>query len=504
MLNKIKKIVLPMLDTLGEALTQYLEEPSQELLDGIASFMNAIDMQVRDESHDAVVASQLLKESLKDPKLPELEQLFNKYCSVIEELPVQYKAVFLPYYDNTWDSLASVYDAFAADPVFVTEIVIIPIRRNTPTGWKMVYEDYLTPKGIPNTHFSNYSFDNDLPDVVFYNNPYDGVNIEKFQSQNIKPYAGCMVYVPYFLYQHMFQGKEILKKSVEQHAQLSGHDNADVFIVQGKSFLKTFARRSRNGKKMVELGNPKTDNIYKHMHNYPRYPEWDKATDGKTVFMLNTHYASAIAGDVFISPLLDFFEQNDDLALIWRPHPQSFLMLDKDNRSESFLKWQGYLDRVNNHERMILDRTSSSLSAIMYSDALLSYESSIVAESIFADKPVFLLTPEPRERMSNEAWANSTVEEHMKKFEKIREYDIKNLYLFSAVSYLRLEQIIPKEEVTFAYWTDVLIPGFIRDISNGIDKKKTLRGLFREQLFVNTDGTCGQKIHDYIVSLIEQ
>lgn len=506
MLNKIKKNIIPMLDTLGNALTQYLAQPVDELFSGISQFIDAINMPLKSESDDAIALSKQLKASLKNPVISEIERLYNEYCTIIEDIPVQYKAVFLPYYDNTWDSLASVYEAFAADPMFVTEIVIIPIRRNTLTGWKMVYEDHLTPKGIPNTHFSNYSFENDLPDFVFYNNPYDGVNIEKFQTQNIKPFVGCMVYVPYFLYQHVFHDKAGLMKEIEQYTQLPGHDNSDVFIVQGKSFIKTFAHRSRNGKKMVSLGNPKTDNIYRHMQDYPRYPKWDKATEGKTIFLLNTHYSAVAKWNNLsvIKYLFAFFQQNDDLVLIWRPHPQSFLMFNESDRSADHLEWQRYLELASNHERIILDRTASNVSAIMYSDAVISHSSSVVAESIFADKPVFLWGFSPSEDMQPEKWDNIDVESYMKKLERIRKYDTKNLSLFSAVCYMGLNHIMPKEEITPVNIAKDSLSEFINDIRNGNDIKKELRSLFREQLFVNRDGTCGQKIHDYIVGLIKE
>ncbi len=95
--------------------------------------------------------------------------------------------------------MKSVYEMFSNDPLFETEVVIIPIMRNTNVGVKFIWEDYLTPSGTPNTHYDIYSFEEDMPDIVFYNQPYDGVNIPKFQSQNIRKYTDCMVYIPYGL-----------------------------------------------------------------------------------------------------------------------------------------------------------------------------------------------------------------------------------------------------------------------------------------------------------------
>jgi len=138
----------------------------------------------------------------------------------------------------------------------------------------------------------------------------------------------------------------------------------------------------------------------------------------------------------------------------------------------------------------------------MYSDAVLSHNSSVVVESIFADKPVFLLELNPREVIHPHIWIDMTVEEYFEKMNLVRKYDLKNLFLFSAVCYLGWEQVMPKEEYTLENQAKSTMLKFVEDIRNGIDSKKELRGIFREQSFVNLDGTCGQKIHDYIVKQI--
>ena len=502
MLKKIQNRILPMLDTLGEAIGQYLALPSDGMLDDIALFIDAITAPLKDESSDIVSLSEKLMTSLLSPAHDTVEPVYVDFCETVVALPTQYKVVFLPYYDNTWDSLKSVYEAFTADPMFVTEIVIIPIKRNTPTGDKHVYNDYLTPQGIPNTHYDKYDFEIDKPDVVFYNQPYDGVNYPKFQSHNIKPHAGLMVYVPYYLFRRGPINTAEEQRFLDSHTQLPGHNNADIIVAQGQSFYKSYANRSKNGKKLVVLGNPKCDNIYRNMQDYPRYPEWDQATEGRTVFLLNTHYTTVTDGTYrrFMPYLLDVIEQNEDAALIWRPHPQSFLMFGEGEQKRQNDDFNGFLARVADHPRMILDRTASNVSAIMYCSAVMSQPSSVIGESIFADKPVFLLYGNPNEMLPD----GISYEESVKRLARVRRSEIENKSLFSAVEYYGYDESMQRDVLADAYFEQLPLLNFITEIRGGTDSKKQKRGVFREQTFKNLDGTCGKSIHTYIENLINK
>jgi hypothetical protein len=306
-----------------------------------------------------------------------------------------------------------------------------------------------------------------------------------------------MVYIPYFLYRHRQLDTETLKKI---QFIMPGHINADVFVAQGDSFCKTY-NRSKNRDKMVVLGSPKCDNIYWQMSNYPRYPEWDEATAGKNVFLLNTHYSAVTTGahKAFLPFILETIEQNEDLALIWRPHPQSFLMFGEKDHADLFTGFRDCLHRVLSHPRMILDRTASDVSALMYCSAVLTQESSIIAESIFADKPVFLLFNNPDESFPKGIMR----EDILKRLAKSREYDRKNLFLYSAVDYYGYEDSMPEEVLTEACFGQLPLLRFIEDVRSGVDRKKQLRGFFREQSFANLDGTCGRHVHDYIANLLK-
>ncbi|MGJ4852140.1 hypothetical protein ACH6CV_18060, partial [Bacillota bacterium Meth-B3] len=318
---------------------------------------------------------------------PLRKQLYKIATSVKTELkPNKFKALFLPYYDNTWETMKSVYEAFSCDPMFETQVVIMPILRNTNEGAKFVWEDYLSPIGIHNTHYDAYDIEEDLPDVVFYNQPYDGVNIPKFQSQNIRKYANLMVYIPYGI-----SPVNVLGEAYEKnYTELESIQRCDVYIAQSESFRERYTKGTSLHKKALALGNPKCDSLYfaKTHGEFTHFPEWESAIGNRRVILLNTHY-SYMLEDVAPHPgvrrLIDAVADNDDLFLIWRPHPQALLM-------KMSASMQVMLDFAQAHERMIVDRTPSITPAYMYANAVVSlFPSTIVMDALFLDLPVFLM-----------------------------------------------------------------------------------------------------------------
>lgn len=522
MLNKVKRQLIPMLETLGEGIPHYISQDDtaeDKMLVLITEFLDAIDSSLAAEAGFIKEAKSSLLHALKAKDPEAAEQCFSIYCMEINQIPVQYKCVFFPYYQNTWDSLESVYQAFQEDSRFIAEIVIIPIRRNTQTGSKIIYDNYLTPQGIPNTPYYQYHIDEDLPDFVFYNNPYDGVNVEQFQSQNIKPYAGCMIYIPYYLYWHELQRKEWIQNLVERATELPGHDSCDIFVAQGSSFVKMFRHRSKNGRKMVALGNPKTDYIFNRRERFQKYPEWEKILHGRTVLFLNTHYTLAV--NRLLWPRWVYYllkcivAADEDLALIWRPHPQSFLLGHSNNDVVDDYNWEVCLKVAEECDRIIIDRTESALSAMMYSDAVISSRSSIVAEAVFMDKPVYFTDIDWREGLPPDRVEEAFSEAYFRAIQKHREYDIQNLYLLSAVHYSGLDetprkdrqahydtQLPPTDFAIDKYVWKLTLGDFVHDIKNGVDRKKELRKVFREQLFANREGNCGQAVLNYVASLL--
>ncbi len=407
--------------------------------------------------------------------------------------------------------MKSVYEAFSKDPQFVCEIVIIPIERNTATGGKkFVYEDYLTPQNIPNTPYGDYDITLDHPDIVFYNNPYDGVNIEKFQSSYMRPHARVLFYVPYYLSRYMGahqKARSYYEKNIQIPA-LPGAQNANICMAQSVNIAQVWESHTGLRNKSAVLGNPKQDYLYEAQTtgNWPHYSEWEKTITGRKVFLLNTHYT--VFGDSrTISPVIDelfnYIESNDSLALIWRPHPQTFIVYEGVS-SPGVQRFYALIDRARRNDRIILDRTNSALSACMVSDALISSHSSIIAEMLFLKKPVFLMDAQPFLFEGGiEAFAQL---DFQRIIDSLHEIDENAITLRQAVYREGLQAPLSpgsEEDMLREYQQKAQekpFKAFMEEILTGSDSKKALREKYHRQTYTNADGSCGRKTLEFIRS----
>ena len=107
--------------------------------------------------------------------------------------------------------------------------------------------------------------------------------------------------------------------------------------------------------------------------------------------MWNTHsYIATENWSTFLNfgrQMLEYFHNNQQLVLLWRPHPHFFnslvngSVMDTEHVDE-------LIDLVKNSDNMILDQTSDYLSAFSVADALISDASSILVEFLLTRKPI--------------------------------------------------------------------------------------------------------------------
>lgn len=507
MLNMVKREVAQMLETLLEAMEQMLI--GNISIGEVEHFIKSINNEVKSESEEFVLTGEKLIHVLKlflennnDVNIRAINKIYKSYIKLFNDLPTQYKVVFLPYYESTWDSLESVWEAFKNDPAFITQITITPINRNIGAETKMIYKDYLTPKGIPHVPYDVYSFEKDKPDIVFTNQPYDGVSLPKFMSQNIRPHVGMLVYIPYFTYMHTNYSQADYIKELERYTELSVHDAADLIITNGIVFNNAFKKRSKNGYKMIALGSPKNDLLFKcknSISGYNKFPEWEKKIKGKITFMLNTHYDSLFDCNklnntpAWLTYLIDYIKNDGELALIWRPHPLTFDFLDKMPQSLRKLFDMIRSGRINN---IILDESENASSAFMYCNAVLSEWSSLISSSIILDKPTFSLHLDPFLYQENQKnYYDPRYDGLIKKSKQI----VKGSTTYHAVlPSVGAEKHLQSDETVDEIMYRKPLIDFINAIKAGEDPKGELRKHYIDEHAANPDGTCGKAILKHI------
>ena len=514
MLNKYKINIIYVLNLVEEAVDYLYTKDitkSNEIIKDICEAINFINNIIAEtgESLDIIEVGNKLGESLKlyQNQKEKVFDTLHLYSKAISAIKIQYKVLFLPLAtEHTWDSMESVYHEFAAESMFKTEVVAVPLRlifKGNENDYNEIYEDFLTPYGIPITHYDNYSFEDDLPDIVFCN--YCVMSINKYLISNIKHYTGLIVYIPYYIYSHdLCHNYGDFRNALFMQTEGDTHQHADIYITAGESYMKHFSNSTSIGNKMVALGSPKTDSLYnyKQKGNWPRYDEWDKKLNKKTCFLLNTHFQFIGFKDLLetYKYIIDYIISDNETALIWRPHPATDMFV-KYNTQESISFHTNLIEHAKTCERIIFDETPTIISALMYSKALITTDySSVVSMAVCLDIPSFIMACNPKEMTENiETYYKPIYENYLQIRKQI---DRKNLTTITALPTFGLDTYLKKGETYIDKCYFEPVKRFINNIKNGEDPKAELRREYKKQLLNNTDGTCAKHILDYIKLII--
>ena len=279
------------------------------------------------------------------------QMLFKIESSVKNDIRIRTEVVFLPYKASMWDSLESIWKAADEDPDCDAYVIPIPYYDKNPDGSfrELHYEGGEYPKDVPVVWYEDYDFETRRPDMVFIHNPYDECNIVTsvhpfFYSKNLKKFTDKLVYVPYFILGEVDPEDRQALKDIEKFCLVPGVAYADQVIVQSEDMRQAYVNvltefmsgqgRSRAywEKKILGLGSPKVDKVLGTRKENLEIPEeWKKVIqrpDGswkKVIFYNTTVTALLQHSEQYLVKLRDvlrvFYENQDEVALLWRPHP---------------------------------------------------------------------------------------------------------------------------------------------------------------------------------------
>ena len=186
-------------------------------------------------------------------------QLFRKTSALKDTFRdgifVKYRIVFFAELGQKWDSMSSVYDAFRKREDCEVSVVITPIFREVTVNGtkqkKVIYEDYLTPMGIPNIPFQFYDLSKERPDMAFISNPYESATSKQFWPENIAKYTR-LVYLPYFI------EMVVSKASIRAHCLMPVAIHAWRIIAQSKALKYMHQKYApKHGDNVIVTGLPK-------------------------------------------------------------------------------------------------------------------------------------------------------------------------------------------------------------------------------------------------------
>nr|WP_304970219.1 CDP-glycerol glycerophosphotransferase family protein [uncultured Schaedlerella sp.] len=341
------------------------------------------------------------------------KQLITIENSVKNDIIVRKEVVFLPYKASMWDSMESVWMKARDDENSDAYVIAIPYfeRNRDHSLGKMHYEGDKYPKDVPITDWQKYRIEEQRPDIIYFQNPYDDCNYVTcvhpyYFSRELKKHTDMLIYLPYFVGTNNYVGEHL--------CTTPGVMNADKVIVQSEAVKRIYIEsiqkfekenqcKGRFGdldKKILPLGSPKLDRIKRIIHSgKAEIPEeWkDKiyrldGTKKQMIFYNTTIDALLKHSETYMDKLkrvLTLFRNEKEFVLLWRPHP----LLETTIKSMRPDLYREYMQIVENYQEEgwgIYDETADIDRAIVISDAYYGDWSSVVEMYKLTEKPIMI------------------------------------------------------------------------------------------------------------------
>lgn len=331
-----------------------------------------------------------------------LEQISD---SVQNEIIVRKEAVFLPYKASMWDSLESVWRAADEDPSCDAYVIPIPYFDRTSDGGfgELHYEGDLYPKYVPVTDYREFDFEEHRPDMIYIHNPYDEYNLvtsvhPDFYSRKLKKYTENLIYIPYFVLSEIDPENELAVENMKHFCETPAVLNADKVIVQSEQMKQVYVKvltkwqgehtKQKWEEKILGLGSPKVDKVLNTKKEDLEIPkEWLRIIekpDGswKKIVFYNTSLTAMLQNsDRYLDKVEDvlrvFFENKDEAALLWRPHPLMMSTIEsmRPELRERFIR---VIQRYKEEGWGIYDESAELNRAIGVSDGYYGDQSSVI------------------------------------------------------------------------------------------------------------------------------
>ncbi len=317
-------------------------------------------------------------------ELLEMAKRINEYCKKLE---YRFKIAFFAELGSKWDAMDSVYRAFNERIDCDVTVVLSPIFRaiKLPNGEvksDIIYEDYLTPMGIPHIPFQSYDIKKELPDMAFTSQPYESVMPEQFWAENVVPYTK-LVYLPYFTSRGIVNDEE---KAVQ--CGLPTQELAWRVMCQSKRVKEIYSNYfPTKGENIIATGLPKWDWVVNMNERDIKFPkEWEKLK-GKKIILKNQHYI--FKPEKLLEVLrnsINYFNDSD-VGFLYRFHPMTETMFNVYYPKYKE-EWEKVKREIENSSNVAIDYNTTYDCAFKYSDILLTGHSSIIFQYLLTKKPI--------------------------------------------------------------------------------------------------------------------
>lgn len=345
------------------------------------------------------------------------KQLLRVESSARNDIRVRKEVVFLPYKASMWDSLESIWMEADENPDCDAYVIPIPYYDKNIDGsfGERHYEAGLYPKYVPVAHYGEYDFEKRRPDIIYIHNPYDDCNHVTsvdpfFYSENLKQFTDKLVYVPYFILREIKPEDQQAVEGMKHFCIVPGVFHADRVIVQSEDMKQVYVNvlvefsgeqtRKYWEEKILGTGSPKVVKVLNTKREDLDIPEeWlriIRKPDGswKKIVFYNTSVGVLLQkNEKMIEKIQDvlriFWENRDEVALLWRPHPLIKATISS-MRPQLWAEYEKIVKKYRKEGWGIYDDTADMDRAVCLSDAYYGDGSSVVWLYQKTGKPVMI------------------------------------------------------------------------------------------------------------------
>lgn len=179
-----------------------------------------------------------------------LDQLMLQLEEALEKVYSMKEIVFMPCKASRWQSFEKLWIEACNHPNTIVRVVPIPYYYKKQLGRElseMYYEGDCFPENVFITSYEEYSIEQNHPDIIYIQEPYDGWNYmytwePKYFSDQLYKHTEKLIYVPWFKIDEMNPEDGRGLKSQRYFIPMPGLVYADKVILQSPEMKESYVK----------------------------------------------------------------------------------------------------------------------------------------------------------------------------------------------------------------------------------------------------------------------
>ena len=212
---------------------------------------------------------------------------------------------------STWNSIKTICQAFQSDNNY--DVLLITGEYVADNVLEEIEKD-----GFRCVKWNQYKVEDDFPDVLVLNHPYDRMT----QIKDCRKYCKLIIVASMQLIRYAYSMEafwEIQREAFERF-------RPDYYLFDSLLYNEIIRSKYDSEKKIIEMGNAKFDGIFNACREKKYEDSWKKLENKKTVLWTTDHgvcgkYVSReVTFDLYARAIFEYADKNPEIGLIFRPH----------------------------------------------------------------------------------------------------------------------------------------------------------------------------------------